>query len=85
MLPPWSDWRRQGREGDRPTANDTLTGSALDSLIGATDVAHLFQVVAPGRLVGTDTVQGGAGVDTLGPGAGGISIALRSRISPAST
>jgi Ca2+-binding RTX toxin-like protein len=44
-----------------------LTGSPVDSLIGLSTEADAFIVAASGRLVGTDTVQGGGGafVDTL--------------------
>jgi len=48
-------------------ANYSLTGSPVDLFLGAADVADTFTVAGPGRLVGTDTVQGGSGAvtDTL--------------------
>ncbi len=48
-------------------ANFTLTGSPADSLIGGDAQVDVFFVAANGRLVGTDTVEGGSGaqVDIL--------------------
>ncbi len=42
-------------------ANYALTSSPVDSLVGADTEADIFVVAGPGRLAGTDTVQGGGG------------------------